>query len=73
MVQDAKKLRPGIVGGVPGKYALMSEECGVDEAVPQPRQDRRFLAHEIRHGDHQARRQRAGYNGTSCKQAQTRT
>ncbi len=34
MVQDAKKLRPGIVGGVPGKYALMSEECGLDEAVP---------------------------------------
>lgn len=35
MVQDAKKLRPGAVGGVPGKYALMSEECGVDRAVPQ--------------------------------------
>jgi glutamate synthase domain-containing protein 1 len=34
MVQDAKKLRPGIVGGVPGKYALMSEECGLDEAIP---------------------------------------
>jgi hypothetical protein len=35
MVQDAKKLRPGAVGGVPGKYALMSEECGVDRAVPK--------------------------------------
>ena len=35
MVQDAKKLRPGIVGGAPGKYALMSEECGLDEAVPK--------------------------------------
>ena len=35
MVQDAKKLRPGIVGGLPGKYALMSEECGLDEAVPK--------------------------------------
>jgi len=35
MVQDAKKLRPGIVGGAPGKYALMSEECGLDEAVSQ--------------------------------------
>lgn len=35
MVQDAKKLRPGIVGGVAGKYALMSEECGLDEAVPK--------------------------------------
>lgn len=35
MVQDAKKLRPGVVGGVKGKYALMSEECGVDKAVPK--------------------------------------
>ncbi len=34
MVQDSKKLRPGMVGGVKGKYALMSEECGVDRAVP---------------------------------------
>ena len=29
MVQDAKKLRPGVVGGVKGRYALMSEECGL--------------------------------------------
>jgi len=35
MTQDAKKLRPGVVGGVKGKYALMSEECGVDSAIPQ--------------------------------------
>ncbi|MBI5213746.1 MAG: glutamate synthase [Nitrospirae bacterium] len=35
MVQDAKKLRPGVVGGVKGKYALMSEECGVDSAIPK--------------------------------------
>jgi hypothetical protein len=35
MVQDTKKLRPGAVGGVRGKYALMSEECGVDKAVPK--------------------------------------
>ncbi|MEW5744878.1 MAG: glutamate synthase [Nitrospirota bacterium] len=35
MVHDAKKLRPGVVGGVKGKYALMSEECGVDSAVPK--------------------------------------
>lgn len=35
MVQDSKKLRPGVVGGVKGKYALMSEECGVDKAVPR--------------------------------------
>ncbi len=34
MVQDAKKLRPGVVGGVKGKFALMSEECGLDSVVP---------------------------------------
>ena len=34
MVQDSKKLRPGAVGGKTGKYALMSEVCGVDRAVP---------------------------------------
>ncbi len=35
MVQDAKKLRPGVVGGVAGKYGLMSEECGLDSAIPE--------------------------------------
>lgn len=35
MVHDSKKLRPGVVGGVKGKYALMSEECGVDSVVPK--------------------------------------
>ncbi|MEW6585328.1 MAG: glutamate synthase [Nitrospirota bacterium] len=35
MVHDAKKLRPGVVGGVEGKYALMSEECGLDSAIPK--------------------------------------
>jgi glutamate synthase domain-containing protein 1 len=35
MVQDAKKLRPGVVGGVKGKFGLMSEECGLDSAVPK--------------------------------------
>ena len=35
MVQDAKKLRPGAVGGIPGKYALMSEECGIDRVIPE--------------------------------------
>ncbi|MEA2108798.1 MAG: glutamate synthase [Pseudomonadota bacterium] len=34
MTQDSEKLRPGAVGGVPGKYALMSEVCGLDAAVP---------------------------------------
>jgi len=40
MVQDSKKLRPGVVGGKKGKYALMSEECGVDSAVPERNRDR---------------------------------
>jgi len=35
MLHDSKKLRPGVVGGVKGKFALMSEECGVDSAVPK--------------------------------------
>ncbi len=35
MTQDAKKLRPGVIGGAPGKYALMSEICGVDTVVPE--------------------------------------
>jgi hypothetical protein len=35
MVQDAKKLRPGIVGGVSGKVGFMSEECGLDTAIPK--------------------------------------
>ena len=35
MVQDAKKLRPGAVGGVKGKYAFSSEECGLDKAIPE--------------------------------------
>lgn len=34
MVHDSKKLRPGIVGGIKGKYAFMSEECGLDCAIP---------------------------------------
>lgn len=35
MVQDSKKLRPGVVGGKKGKYALMSEECGLERAIPE--------------------------------------
>lgn len=35
MVQDSKKLRPGVVGGIKGKYALMSEQCGVDKVIPK--------------------------------------
>jgi hypothetical protein len=34
MVQDRKKLRPGVVGGKPGQWAFASEICGVDAAIP---------------------------------------
>jgi glutamate synthase domain-containing protein 1 len=34
MVQDSKKLRPGIVGGNAGLYAFSSETCGLDAAIP---------------------------------------
>jgi len=34
MVQDSKKLRPGIVGGTAGMFAFSSEECGLDAAIP---------------------------------------
>ena len=35
MVQDKKKLRPGVVGGRPGLYAFCSELCGLDAAIPE--------------------------------------
>jgi len=35
MVQDSKKLRPGIVGGRPGMFAFSSEMCGLDAAIPE--------------------------------------
>jgi glutamate synthase domain-containing protein 1 len=34
MVQDRKKLRPGVVGGKPGMYAFSSEICGLDATIP---------------------------------------
>jgi glutamate synthase domain-containing protein 1 len=34
MVQDRKKLRPGVVGGKPGLFAFSSEICGLDAAIP---------------------------------------
>jgi len=34
MVQDRKKLRPGVVGGRPGRYAFSSEICGLDATIP---------------------------------------
>lgn len=34
MVQDRKKLRPGVVGGREGLFAFSSEICGLDAAIP---------------------------------------
>ncbi len=34
VVQDRKKLRPGVVGGRPGLFAISSEICGLDAAIP---------------------------------------
>ncbi len=34
MVQDRKKLRPGVIGGRPGIFAYSSEICGLDSAIP---------------------------------------
>lgn len=39
MVQDRKKLRPGVVGGQPGIFCFSSEICGLDAVVPD--RDRR--------------------------------
>jgi len=33
MVQDRKKLRPGVVGGKPGIFAFSSELCGLDAII----------------------------------------
>ena len=45
MVQDRKKLRPGVVGGKPGLYAFSSEICGLDAAIPRSRQEQGFSTH----------------------------
>ncbi|MFH1080899.1 MAG: glutamate synthase [Pseudomonadota bacterium] len=34
MVQDSKKLRPGVVGGSAGMFVICSEMCGLDAAIP---------------------------------------
>lgn len=34
MVQDRKKLRPGVAGGRPGVFSFSSEVCGLDAAIP---------------------------------------
>jgi len=34
MVQDSKKLRPGICGGRPGRFVFSSEMCGLEYMIP---------------------------------------
>jgi predicted glutamine amidotransferase len=42
VVQDRKKLRPAVVGGHPGLYAISSEMCGLDVAIPDRDRGRDF-------------------------------
>lgn len=35
MVMDHKKLRPAVIGGRPGEWAMASELCGVDAMIPE--------------------------------------
>lgn len=42
MVQDSKKLRPGVVGGKPGMFAFSSEMCGLEEAIPSREKNYEF-------------------------------
>lgn len=42
MVQDSKKLRPGVVGSGDGAFAFSSEVCGIDAALPQRDKSRDF-------------------------------
>jgi glutamate synthase domain-containing protein 1 len=42
MAQDSKKLRPGVVGGRPGKFGFASEVCGLDAVLPERDQRRDF-------------------------------
>jgi hypothetical protein len=34
MVQDRKKLRPGVIGGTDGTFVFASEMCGLDAVIP---------------------------------------
>lgn len=42
MVQDSKKLRPGVAGGKAGIFAFSSEICGIDVAIPNRDKSRDF-------------------------------
>ena len=42
MVQDRKKLRPGVIGAVDGTYVFSSEMCGLDAVIPLRDKSRDF-------------------------------
>jgi len=42
LVQDRKKLRPGVAGGRPGVFAFSSEMCGLDAAIPERDKNKDF-------------------------------
>jgi hypothetical protein len=42
MVQDRKKLRPGVIGGEPGIFVFSSETCGLDAVLPNRDQRKDF-------------------------------
>ncbi|MGC9323371.1 MAG: glutamate synthase [Desulfomonilia bacterium] len=42
MLQDSKKLRPGVVGGKPGVFAFSSEMCGLEKAIPRREKNYEF-------------------------------
>lgn len=42
MVQDRKKLRPGVIGGMPGLWAFSSEMCGLDSVIPDRDKNKDF-------------------------------
>ncbi|MCX7816489.1 MAG: glutamate synthase [Syntrophales bacterium] len=42
MVQDSKKLRPGVAGGIPGIFVFSSEMCGLEAAIPHRDKEKDF-------------------------------
>ena len=53
IVQDSKKLRPGVVGGKPGMFAFSSEMCGLEEAIPDRDKSSEFqpMKHDVAYVD----------------------
>ena len=71
MVQDSKKLRPGVVGGRPGRYAFASEMCGLDQAIPERdrKHDWQPMKHDLVSVDASRTEMRVWNQWESCIQA----